>query len=210
MSEHFDFALKSFTALMAVIDPLAILPVFIAVTADQTTSQRRKTARLSTFYAFLLLVLFILVGHLILDLFAITLDAFKVAGGVLLLLIGLEMVQSRLSLVAHPNVKEFAEAIKAEDVALMPLAMPMLSGPGAITTAMTIVAGGFSFARIAISLFVAALVLGITYLLLVSADKVSKRIGSQGIGILTRLMGLLLIAYAVQMGFDGARRLLAE
>jgi len=206
--EHLDFALRAFTALLAVIDPLAILPVFIAVTADQNKAQRNKTARLSTFYAFLLLVLFILVGRIILELFNISLDAFKVAGGLLLLLIGLEMVQSRMSLVAHPNVKEFAEAIKAEDVALMPLAMPMISGPGAITTAMTIVAGEFSVIHTLISLTAAALVLAITYLLLVSADKVSARIGSNGIGILTRLMGLLLIAYAVQMGFDGGRALM--
>jgi len=208
ISEHTDFALRSFTALLAVIDPLAILPVFIAVTVDQTKAQRCKTARLSTLYAFLLLVLFILLGRLILDLFGITLDAFKVAGGILLLLIGLEMVHSRMSMVAHPNVKEFAEAVRAEDVALMPLAMPMISGPGAITTAMTIVAGGFNLVHILIALASAAVVLVITYALMVSADKVSKRIGSNGIGILTRLMGLLLIAYAVQMGFDGIRALI--
>jgi len=207
--EHLDFALRSFTALLAVIDPLAILPVFIAVTAGQSNAQRRKTARLSMLYAFLLLLFFILIGHLILHLFNITIDAFKVAGGILLLLIGLEMVHSRLSLVAHPNVKEYAEAVNAEDVALMPLAMPMISGPGAITTAMTLVTGGFSMVRIVISLFVAGAVLAITYILLVSADKVSKKIGSNGIGILTRLMGLLLIAYAVQMGFEGARSLLS-
>ena len=209
MIEHLDFALRSFTALLAVIDPLAILPVFIAVTAGQSNAQRRKTARLSMLYAFLLLLFFILIGHLILHLFNITIDAFKVAGGILLLLIGLEMVHSRLSLVAHPNVKEYAEAVNAEDVALMPLAMPMISGPGAITTAMTLVTGGFSMVRIVISLFVAGAVLAITYILLVSADKVSKKIGSNGIGILTRLMGLLLIAYAVQMGFEGARSLLS-
>ena len=208
ISHHLDFALRAFTALLAIIDPLAILPVFIAVTADQNLAQRRKTARLSVLYAFLLLVLFILLGRLILDLFGITLDAFKVAGGILLLLIGLEMVHSRMSMVAHPNVKEFAEAVRSEEVALMPLAMPMISGPGAITTAMTIVAGGFNLVHMLIALFAVALVLAITYALLVSADKVSKRIGSNGIGILTRLMGLLLIAYAVQMGFDGIRVLL--
>lgn len=208
--EHLDFALRAFTALLAVIDPLAILPVFIAVTVNQTAPQRRRTARLATIYAFLLLLLFMLLGHLVLALFSITIDAFRVAGGILLLLIGLEMVHSRMSLVAHPNVKEYAEAVRAEEVALMPLAMPMLSGPGAITTAMTLVGETFSLTRIAVSLVVATLVLLISYLLLVSADKVSERIGSNGIGILTRLMGLLLIAYAVQMGFDGARALLKE
>jgi len=208
ISEHLDFAIRAFTALLAIIDPLAILPVFIAVTVDQNLTQRRKTARLSVLYAFLLLVLFILLGRLILELFGITLDAFKVAGGILLLMIGLEMVHSRMSMVAHPNMKEFAEAVRAEDVALMPLAMPMISGPGAITTAMTIVAGPFNLIHSLIALFATASVLLITYALLVSADKVSKRIGSNGIGILTRLMGLLLIAYAVQMGFDGIRELI--
>ena len=202
-----DFTLRSFTALLAVIDPLAILPIFIAVTMNQTESQRRKTARLSTIYAFLLLTLFILMGHVILVLFSITIDAFKVAGGILLMLIGLEMVHSRMSMVAHPNVKEYAEAVKAEDVALMPLAMPMLSGPGAITTAMTVVGEGFSPLKIGLTLLVAAAVLFISYLLLISAEKVQRKIGSNGIGILTRLMGLLLIAYAVQMGVEGIRRL---
>jgi multiple antibiotic resistance protein len=189
---------------------MAILPVFIAVTINQSEAQRRRTARLSTIYAFLLLVLFILVGHIILRLFNITIDAFRVAGGILLLLIGLEMVHSRMSLVAHPNIKEYAEAVKAEDVALMPLAMPMLSGPGAITTAMTVVGEGFSMVRILIALVVAALVLLISYLLLLFADTINRKIGSNGIGILTRMMGLLLIALAVQMAFEGAKNLLAS
>jgi multiple antibiotic resistance protein len=206
--EYFDFAIKAFTALLAVIDPLAILPVFIAVTANQSRELQRRAARLSTIYAFALLVVFIVIGNVILHLFAISIDAFRVAGGILLLLIGLEMVHSRLSLVAHPNVKEFAEAIKAEDVALMPLAMPMLSGPGAITTAMTIVSGEFRLPFIIISIIAAALVFFISYLLMANADKISSRIGSNGIGILTRLMGLLLIAYAVQMGFAGAKELM--
>ncbi len=210
MTGYFDFALRSFAALMAVIDPLAILPIFIAVTVNQTEAQRRRTARLSTIYAFLLLTLFIVIGHLLLALFNITIDAFKVAGGLLLLLIGLEMVHSRMSLVAHPNVKEYAEAVRAEDVALMPLAMPMLTGPGAITTAMTMVGEGFSPVKITIALAVGALVLFISYLLLLSADTINRRIGSNGIGILTRLMGLLLIALAVQMGFEGAKKLLVN
>jgi len=194
--------------MLAVIDPLAILPVFITMTADQNETQRRRTARLATVYAFFLLLLFILVGNLILRLFSITIEAFQVAGGILLLLIGLEMVHSRMSAVAHPNVKEFAEAVRAEDVALMPLAMPMLSGPGAITTAMTIAGGNYNFVRVMIMLLVIAVVLLITYFLLLSAEKVQRRLGANGIGLLTRFMGLLLIAYAVQMGFDGAKQLL--
>lgn len=207
--ELFDFSLKSFAALLAVIDPLAILPIFIAVTSNQNAGQRKRTAKLATFYAFLLLMVFILIGHIILALFNITMDAFKVAGSILLLLIGLEMVHSRMSLVAHPNVKEYAEAVRSEDVALMPLAMPMLSGPGAITTSMTIVGQGFSPLKIAISLAMAALVLVLSYFLLLSAEKVHRKLGSNGVGILTRLLGLLLIAIAVQMGFEGAKRLLA-
>lgn len=208
MIEELDFALKAFTTLFAVMDPLAMLPIFIAVTANQTAAQQRKTARLSTIYAFFIIALFTILGHLILNMFSISLDAFRVAGGILLLLIGLEMVHSRVSLVAHPNVKEYAEAMRAEDVALMPLAMPMLSGPGAITTAMTIVGEGFSPLRMFIAVVSASVVLIITYFLLKSADSISRRVGSNGIGILTRLMGLLLIAFAVQMAFDGAKNLL--
>ena len=210
MIEDLDFALTALTTLFAVMDPLAMLPIFIAVTVNQSPAQQRRTAKLSTIYAFLIITLFITVGHLILHLFSISIDAFRVAGGILLLLIGLEMVHSRVSLVAHPNVKEYAEAMRSEDVALMPLAMPMLSGPGAITTAMTIVGDGFSPLRKLILVVVAAVVLFTTYLLLRSADKIATRIGSNGIGILTRLMGLLLVAFAVQMGFNGARSLMRQ
>ncbi len=208
MLEELDFALKALTALFAVMDPLAMLPIFIAVTVNQSAAQQKKTAKLSTIYAFIIITLFIVLGNVILNLFSISIDAFRVAGGILLLIVGLEMVHSRVSLVAHPNVKEYAEAVRAEEVALMPLAMPMLSGPGAITTAMTMVGDGFSPLRMLISVVVAAIVLFTTYILLKSADRVATRIGSNGIGILTRLMGLLLIAFAVQMGFDGARALL--
>ena len=210
MINELDFALTALTALFAVMDPLAMLPIFIAVTVNQSPSQQRRTAKLSTIYAFLILTLFIILGHLILHLFSISMDAFRVAGGILLLMVGLEMVHSRVSLVAHPNIKEYAEAVRAEDVALMPLAMPMLSGPGAITTAMTIVGDGFSPLRMIILIGVAAVVLSTTYVLLKYADKIANKIGSNGIGILTRLMGLLLIAFAVQMGFEGAKSLLRQ
>ncbi len=210
MINELDFALTALTALFAVMDPLAMLPIFIAVTVNQSPSQQRRTAKLSTIYAFLILTLFIILGHLILHLFSISMDAFRVAGGILLLMVGLEMVHSRVSLVAHPNIKEYAEAVRAEDVALMPLAMPMLSGPGAITTAMTIVGDGFSPLRMIILIGVAAVVLFTTYVLLKYADKIANKIGSNGIGILTRLMGLLLIAFAVQMGFEGAKSLLRQ
>lgn len=205
-----DFALKALTTLFAVIDPLAMLPIFVAVTINQTAAQQRKTARLSTIYAFCIITVFTVFGHLILSMFSISIDAFRIAGGILLLLIGLEMVHSRVSLVAHPNVKEYAEAVRSEDVALMPLAMPMLSGPGAITTAMTLVGDGFSPLRMVISITASAIVLFSTYLLLRSAERVASKVGSNGIGILTRLMGLLLIAFAVQMGFDGAKALLSR
>ncbi len=180
----------------------------MTMTANQNEKQRHRTALLANIYAFFLLLIFILVGNLILHLFSITIEAFRVAGGILLLLIGLEMVHSRMSSVAHPNVKEFAEAVRAEDVALTPLAMPMLSGPGAITTAMTIVGGNYNPVRIIIMLTVIAVVLLITYILLLSAERVQQKLGANGIGLLTRFMGLLLIAYAVQMGFDGAKQLL--
>jgi len=206
--EAADFTLRSLTALLAVINPLEVLPVFIAVTATQSAIQRRRTARLATVYAFVLLLVFILMGHLILRLFSISIDAFRVAGGILMLMIGLEMVHSRFSAVAHPTVREYAEAVKAEDVALMPLATPMLSGPGAITTALVMVGDGFSLWRILLSIGIALFVLGLTYILLIAAETVHKRIGANGIGLLTRMMGLLLIAYAVQMGFQGAKGLL--
>ncbi len=210
MVTGFDFALTALTTLFAVMDPLAILPIFIAVTVNQTPAQQKKTAKLSTFYAFLIIIIFAVIGHLILHLFGISIDAFRVAGGLLLLIIGLEMVHSRVSLVAHPNVKEYAEAVRAEDVALMPLAMPMLAGPGAITTTMTLVGSGFNVIRILVLIGSAAIVLFLTYVMLKSADKIATRIGANGVGILTRLMGLLLIAFAVQMGFDGARALLKQ
>jgi len=210
MVKELDFALTALTTLFAVMDPLAILPIFIAVTVNQTPSQQRRTAKLSTIFAFFIMTGFALLGQLTLHMFGISIDAFRVAGGILLLMIGLEMVHSRVSLVAHPNIKEYAEAVRAEDVALMPLAMPMLSGPGAITTAMTIVGEGFNPVRIAILIGAVGIVLFLTYLLLRSADRIATRIGSNGIGILTRLMGLLLIAFAVQMGFDGAKVLLSK
>ena len=193
-----------FTSILFIVDPFAVIPTFLAMTERDPPAQRRVLARRGAWTCAITLIAFALGGSLIFKIFGITIGAFKIAGGVLIGLNALDMVQARRSQQRETAVEK-AEGIQKEDIGIMPLGLPMLAGPGAISTVMVLALGAKSVAAMAavyISIVLTAL---ITFLVLSAASMVERRLGQTGMRILTRLMGLVLCAIAAQFIIDGIK-----
>ena len=192
------------TSVLFIVDPFACVPSFLAMTERDTPAMRTVLAQRGAWTAAITLTLFALGGGLIFKVFGITIAAFKIAGGVLIGLNALDMVQARRSSQSETAVEK-AEGITKEDIGIMPLGVPMLAGPGAISTVMVLQLGSRSWQTTAALYISIALTAIISYLTLAAASLVERRLGQTGMRILTRLMGLVLCAIAVQFILDGIR-----
>lgn len=192
------------TSVLFIVDPLTAVPTFLAMTARDTPETRRAMARRGAWTCAITLTAFAVGGGLIFKLFGITLGAFKIAGGVLIGLNALDMVQARRSQ-QKETPAETAEGIEKEDVGIMPLGVPMLAGPGAISTVMVLM-GASRNTVTTVAVFVAIVLTAyVCYLTLAAATMLERKLGQTGMRILTRLMGLVLCAIAVQFILDGIR-----
>jgi len=202
-SDHIGFLI----GLLAVVDPVGIIPVFVSVTKGHTASQKRATARIAALTVGLTLLASVFVGKALLNLFGISMPAFQVAGGILLLSMSFSMLHAELSKFCY-SPDEAEEATERESLGAVPLGIPLLSGPGAI--ALVIVQSEHISSVPQISFLCGSIVLVsvIIWLTLVMASSISRRIGRTGINISTRLMGLLLAAIAVEFIATGVRGLI--
>jgi multiple antibiotic resistance protein len=193
-----------FTSILFIVDPLTVVPTFLAMTARDPPEVRRLMARRGAWTCAITLTAFALGGSLIFRLFSITMGAFKIAGGVLIGLNALDMVQARRSQQRETPIEK-AEGIEKEDVGIMPLGVPLLAGPGAISTVM-VLTGAAQSAVTTLGVYGAiALTAFLSYLTLAAASRVERRLGQTGMRVLTRLMGLVLCAIAVQFIVDGIK-----
>jgi multiple antibiotic resistance protein len=198
---------KSAFALFAIVDPVGVIPIFLLATRGYTRAQSRKAARLAALTVFGVLTVFTFAGQLILDFFGIRLAAFSVAGGLLLLLLALSMVQAHVS----PQRQTEDEAIEAEEkdaVGVVPLGVPLLAGPGAITH-MIVAAGaarGEPVQQAALLIPVALVALSV-WLSFRAAPVIERRLGRTGIHVVTRLMGLIIAAISIEMIASGLGKL---
>ena len=193
-----------FTSVLFIVDPFAAVPTFLAMTERDSHAQRRVLARRGAWACAITLIAFALGGSLIFRIFGITIGAFKIAGGVLIGLNALDMVQGRRSQ-QRETPAERAEGIQKEDIGIIPLGVPMLAGPGAISTVMVLALGSKGVlltAAVYVSITLTAL---ISFYVLAAASLVERRLGQTGMRILTRLMGLVLCAIAVQFIIDGIK-----
>jgi multiple antibiotic resistance protein len=202
--EWLSFSLLSLSAIFFVVDPMGVIPVFMAMTRNDPPQKRIDMARRASVTAFLILTTFALAGTLIFKVFGVTLGAFKVAGGVLLLLTSIEMLRAQPQR-TRTSPEEEAEGKEKEDVAIFPLAIPLLAGPGAIATVITLMAkaGRILFAvpvilSIAVTCFA-------SYLMLRAAEPIGRLLGVTGLAVLNRVIGLIIGAIAVQFMFDGIK-----
>ena len=196
------FSLIALSSIFFIVDPLATVPSFLVLTGGYKLEKRRQMAKQAAWTCFGVLSAFALAGSLIFKTFGITLPAFKIAGGLLLLLVAVEMLEARRS-GTQESEAELREGETKEEVGVTPLGIPMLAGPGAISTAMVLMAQSRRWWQ-AIPVFVAiAITAYSSYVILASADRVRDRLGEVGIRILMRLMGLVLTAIAVQFVING-------
>ena len=204
MKEWFSFSLLSLSAIFFVVDPMGVIPIFIAMTRDDSPQKRREMARRASIVAFFVLTLFAVAGTLIFRVFGVTLGAFKVAGGVLLLLTSIEMLRAQPQR-TRVTPEEEREGLEKEDVAIVPLAIPLLAGPGSIATVTALMgrAGRKAFA-VPVILSIALTCLA-SYLMLVAAERIARLMGVTGLNVMNRVIGLIIGALAVQFMFDGVR-----
>lgn len=201
-SSAWTFSLVALSSVFFLVDPFAAIPAFLAMTANHDEASRRRMAARAGWTCFAVLSVFAFSGGLIFRMFGITLPAFQIAGGLILLLIGLEMLQAKRS-TTQELTSETLEGAAKEDIGITPLGIPMLAGPGAISTVMVLTGASPRWFHITL-VFVAIVITSYaSYIILSGASRVRKRLGETGIRIMMRMMGLLLTAIAVQFVING-------
>jgi multiple antibiotic resistance protein len=208
MTGYVSLFLVSVSAIFFVVDPIGVVPLFLSMTAGDSQEKMRRTALRACLVACGLMLFFAVFGTVIFKVFGVSLGAFRVAGGILLLMTSLDMLRARPS-ETRTTPSEEQEGVVKEDVAIVPLAIPLLCGPGAIATAMVLMARGGESLISAVPV-IAAIVLTFvaSYFILRASGLVQRVLRQSGVAILERVMGLILAAIAVQFVADGAKELL--
>jgi multiple antibiotic resistance protein len=207
---NYDGLFNAFLTILVTIDPPGLAPLFLALTRGMNRDERTQVSIRASLIAFGVMALFALAGSAILSTFGITLPAFRVAGGLLLFFIAFEMIFEK----RQDRKEKTAEVAITKDlirnIAAFPLAIPLISGPGAISA--TVLLSGTFQGPVAKAVLIAiiAVCLVLTYVVFLLAERVDRILGETGRSILTRLLGVLLAALAVQFVADGVRALVAE
>lgn len=202
MFEKLIYAGIVFTGFVAIMNPIACISIFLTLTHGEEEEEAQKTALHSVITAFTIVVIFSVAGHFLLNFLGISFTALRLAGGLLVGLIGYEMLQGKHSTVNKPSKESLEKTIKEESsVAITPLGIPLLAGPGIIVTAMNFSAGGFANLLITISAF--GLLCIITYFVFIWGKQIKKILGESALKVLTKMMGLILIFIGTQMFIEG-------
>ncbi|EJF1756653.1 YchE family NAAT transporter [Vibrio cholerae] len=206
--QSFEIAifLQFFLGLVAAVNPVGIMPVFVSLTGHMTLEEKNKTAATANIAVAIILIIALLAGQMLLDLFSISLDSFRVAGGLLLLSIAFSMMSGKLG-EDKQNKQEKSEYISREQIAVVPLAMPLMAGPGAISS--TIVYGS-RYPNMLDTLGIILTVVAFSFcawLLFRSAPYIVRLLGQTGINVITRIMGLILGALGIEFIANGLRNL---
>jgi multiple antibiotic resistance protein len=205
----FDIIFNAFVTLLVTIDPPGLAPLFLALTPGMDRAQRHQVALRASLIGFGVLALFAVAGTVIISVFGITLPAFRVAGGLLLFYIAFEMIFERRQERKERSADTAITRDHIRNIAAFPLAIPLMAGPGAIS-ATVLLSGSFPgpVAHLALVGIIAACI-GLTWITFIAAERVDRFLGETGRSILTRLLGVILAALAVQFVADGIKALMA-
>jgi len=201
LSEYWSFVVVTFVSIFTMIDPLGNIPVFIALTEGLSPRDVRRVAWRATLTATLILLLFQFAGQAIFSLFHISSNSLQIVGGVIFFVTGYEMLQARLTRSLHDNGP--SDVTYANDIAITPLGIPMICGPGAITTVIIRMTDSDSTVKQGLLTLVIIVTLAITFIMLIGAKSILKFLGESGNKVLLRLMGLIVMAIAVELFFSG-------
>ncbi len=196
--------IAAFTTMFIILDPPGLAPVFIALTQGMTAAQRRTIAIRACIVSAVLMILFLFLGEAVLGFIGISMDAFRIAGGILLFLTALDMLFQRRQARREDSAAE-GQAEHHDDPSVFPLALPLIVGPGAITTIILLAGEAQGAADVGAIAAVLMAVLLITFLSFLAAPAIERILGKTGLNIVTRVLGMLLAALAVQFVLDGLR-----
>ena len=194
--------IKIFVAMIVIVNPLGIMPVFVAMTADTAEWERKKIARIASISVMIVLLVSALLGERLLDMFGISIASFKVGGAILVMMAALSMMQA-MPARDKQTPEEAKEAEDKASIAVVPLAIPLLAGPGAMSTIIIYASEKKSFTHLAVVCLVSVGIALVTWLALRVASKVGARMSKTTINVATRIMGLLLAALAVEIFAGG-------
>lgn len=207
MNELVTFGILSFTSFFTLINPLGTMPIFMTMTASLDQEHRTKTAKKATIVAFFTIILFAFSGQLLFNFFGISVNSFRIVGGVIFFLMGMDMLHARLGKVKI-NDSEIKNYVN--DISITPLAIPMISGPGVLTNVIVLMEDAGSVNKKLVLLASIFVVMVVTYVILYSSSRIIKFLGETGVNVLMRLMGLIVMVIAVEFFFSGLKPILIE
>ncbi len=200
MNELLSFGLVAFTSFFTLINPLGTMPIFLTMTTELNQADRTKTAKKASLVAFVIIVIFSFIGQVLFNFFGISVDSFRVVGGVIFFIMGMDMLQARLGKV---KVKDSEIKSYVNDISVTPLAIPMICGPGALTNAIVLMEDANNIEKKVILITAVSLVMLLTFLILYSSSRIIKFLGETGVNVMMRLMGLIVMVIAVEFFFSG-------
>ncbi len=206
-SPIFEFALLSFVSMFTMVNPLGVVPVYTAMTAKLSSQESHRVARKATFTALVILLAFALTGQWIFRFFSISVNSLRVVGGVIFFFMGYEMLQARLS---RTQFDDETNHEYINDISITPLGIPIICGPGAITTSILLMNESKSAMQSGIVLGIIVLIMLLTYALLMGSKQVTHLIGENGNKVMLRLMGLIVMVIAVEFFFNGLTPIIRE
>ena len=199
---NISFILLTFSSLFTLINPIGITPILLSMTEDESDSEYQVIIKKGIITAYIILTIFAIMGDLIFKFYGITIYAFMIAGGILFLRNSFDMIDSKISRESSTPL-ETKEAIQKEDISITPIGIPLIAGPGAITSIMILSSQTSSYVDKCIVHINILITLIITYIILLLGKKISKKIGTTGIRIIQRIMGLILLVISIQFIING-------
>ena len=209
MTEYTAFFILAFSTIFTLINPIGLTAVYLSIVEPFDTKEKSRISLKGTITAFVILIIFSLIGDVIFSFYKITVSAFKIAGGILFFRTGIQMLEARVSR-SRSTPKEEEEAVSKEDIAYTPIGIPLISGPGAITSVMILSSETPDWELRLVLFAVIALVLILTYIIFQGADYLTQQFGTTGLRIVQRIMGLILMVIAVQFVIDGVEIVILE
>jgi multiple antibiotic resistance protein len=197
----YTYAILVFTSFFTLINPIGSMPVFLGMTSTLSQDQRKKIAWKAVVIAFFTLIMFAFSGQLMFSFFGISVNSFRIVGGIIFFIMGQDMLHARLGKMKFNDESEVNSYVS--DISITPLAIPMIAGPGAITNAIVLMDDADSINKKIELILVMAFVMCITYIIFVSATRISKFLGDTGNRVLMKLMGLIVMVIAVEFFFSG-------
>jgi len=208
-TELFTFFIFSFTSLITLVDPIGFAPIYLSLVDGMTKDEKKRVAKKGTITALIVLISFWLLGRVIFSIFGITVHAFRIAGGILFFKVGMDMLEAKISRRRSTPAEE-EEAGNKEDIGYTPIGIPLIAGPGAITSVMILSTEAIDLLHKIMLLLAIISVMILTYMTFITADKLTERFGRTGLRIMQRIMGLILMVMAVQFIINGVDPLIKD